>query len=169
MQPMTARLAQWLWVPLPSGMWLAPVWGLILATACGPQGGVESSRADASGSVNSPPILHIDDAGPIIVMSPDGRASDGQPAVDRSNADIAMVGCGNGKIDPGLDEACDDGNSRSGDGCSSDCKTIEKDYICPLPGAPCEYLVSCGDGRVGGKETTTATSSRTTAARLIAR
>ena len=30
-----------------------------------------------------------------------------------------MVGCGNGKLDPGLDEACDDGNSLSMDGCSA--------------------------------------------------
>lgn len=33
------------------------------------------------------------------------------------------VGCGNGLRDP--DEACDDGNRESGDGCSSDCRSSE--------------------------------------------
>ena len=58
--------------------------------------------------------------------------------------------CGDGKLDPG--EVCDDGNTRSGDGCSSDCKTIETDYACPTPGRPCTYLVKCGDGMLGGIE-----------------
>ena len=58
--------------------------------------------------------------------------------------------CGDGKLDPG--EVCDDGNTRSGDGCSSDCKTIETDYACPTPGKPCTYLVKCGDGMLGGIE-----------------
>lgn len=31
--------------------------------------------------------------------------------------------CGNGKIDPGLGEFCDDGNTVDGDGCSSTCQT----------------------------------------------
>ena len=35
--------------------------------------------------------------------------------------------CGDGVR--GRDEDCDDGNSRNGDGCSSDC-TVEKDYVC---------------------------------------
>src|SRR5437764_1377599 len=33
------------------------------------------------------------------------------------------VGCGNGVVTP--DEACDDGNNISGDGCSADCKSNE--------------------------------------------
>lgn len=134
---------------------LAPVWVLILATACGPHGEIELSRADAAEKVgDSGGTARGNDAGrPVIVMPPDGSAFDGRSAIDLVRADFAAVGCGNGKIDPGLDEACDDGNSRSGDGCSADCKTIEKDYACPEPGAPCEYLVACGDGRLGGKET----------------
>ena len=75
---------------------------------------------------------------------PDANACDG--AAD------CVVGCGNGKLDPGLGEACDDGNDVSGDGCSANCDTIENDYICPMPGMPCVYLVACGDGKRGGKE-----------------
>jgi len=81
--------------------------------------------------------------------SPD-RAAD-PDACD--GAASCVVGCGNGKIDPGLGEACDDGNDMSGDGCSAGCDTIENDFICPMPGMPCIYLVACGDGRRGGKET----------------
>jgi cysteine-rich repeat protein len=33
------------------------------------------------------------------------------------------VGCGNARLDPG--EACDDGNTSAGDGCSADCKSNE--------------------------------------------
>ncbi len=74
-------------------------------------------------------------------------------AVPCDDAGSCMIGCGNGKLDPGLSEACDDGNGKSGDGCSADCKTVEKDYLCQPPGMPCVYLVACGDGRLGGKET----------------
>src|SRR5262252_9497924 len=57
--------------------------------------------------------------------------------------------CGDGKIDTTAGEICDDGNQRSGDGCSGDCMTIEKDYACPQPGKACTYLVKCGDGVLG--------------------
>ncbi|HWA71882.1 MAG TPA: DUF4215 domain-containing protein [Polyangiaceae bacterium] len=63
------------------------------------------------------------------------------------------VGCGNGKVELKLGEVCDDGNSQSGDGCSSDCKTVETSYACPEPGKPCVSLVRCGDGKLGGAET----------------
>jgi len=42
-------------------------------------------------------------------------------------------------------EACDDGNAKSGDGCSSMC-TIETGYVCPFANAPC--VPNCGDGIV---------------------
>ncbi len=62
------------------------------------------------------------------------------------------LGCGDGVVTASLGEACDDGNSKSGDGCSSDCKTMETDYACPAAGQPCTYLVKCGDGKLGGIE-----------------
>ena len=65
--------------------------------------------------------------------------------------DADLPRCGNGKVDPGLGEACDDGNTRTGDGCSADCH-VEKDFDCPSPGKPCVYLVKCGDGVLGGIE-----------------
>ena len=61
-------------------------------------------------------------------------------------------GCGDGILDTAAGEVCDDGNFKSGDGCSGNCRAIEKDYACPMPGKPCTYLVKCGDGMLGGIE-----------------
>ena len=51
--------------------------------------------------------------------------------------------CGNGDITYG--EFCDDGNTTSGDGCSSLCKA-ESGYTCPQVGKPCVPIGQCGDG-----------------------
>ncbi len=56
---------------------------------------------------------------------------------------VAM--CGNGKIDG--DDACDDGNTMSGDGCSATC-TFEAGWTCNAQG--CTEI--CGDGLVVGNE-----------------
>ncbi len=48
-----------------------------------------------------------------------------------------------------LQEACDDGNTRSGDGCAANC-ALEPGFACPQPGAPC--TIPCGDGIVLGSE-----------------
>jgi cysteine-rich repeat protein len=49
--------------------------------------------------------------------------------------------CGNGILDG--DEACDDGNPTTGDGCSIAC-SVESGYICPTVGQLCVH--QCGDG-----------------------
>ncbi len=57
--------------------------------------------------------------------------------------------CGNGVLTS--NEACDDGNTVSGDGCSADCQTVEKGWVCRVPGKKCSP--DCGDGVVElGKE-----------------
>ena len=55
--------------------------------------------------------------------------------------------CGNGvrQTTGAYTEACDDGNLVSGDGCSSDCKTIEVGYYCSLA-VPNVCTTTCGDG-----------------------
>jgi fibro-slime domain-containing protein len=50
--------------------------------------------------------------------------------------------CGDGQVQG--DEICDDGNRVSGDGCSSDCRKVERGWTCRKPGPPCTVL--CGDG-----------------------
>lgn len=62
---------------------------------------------------------------------------------------ISQPGCGDGLLDTGLDEACDDGNNNSGDGCDSNC-LVETNYECTaVEGAlsVCTYI-SCGDGNL---------------------
>jgi fibro-slime domain-containing protein len=49
-------------------------------------------------------------------------------------------------------EACDDGNTNDGDGCSADCTMIEPGFRCPTVGAMCVAIV-CGDSRIERLET----------------
>jgi len=56
--------------------------------------------------------------------------------------------CGDKKITGA--ETCDDGNTKSGDGCSSACQ-LEPGWVCPVVGAACR-AAACGDGIVAGSE-----------------
>src|SRR5687768_9069766 len=55
----------------------------------------------------------------------------------------ATANCGDGKLDD--DEACDDNNKDSGDGCGSNCRYLEPGYVCPAEGEPCRQIAKCGD------------------------
>jgi fibro-slime domain-containing protein len=57
--------------------------------------------------------------------------------------------CGDGHV--AGNEQCDDGNTTSGDGCSSTC-AVEPGYTCPTPGALCVRLAYCGNGVVDGTD-----------------
>jgi len=46
------------------------------------------------------------------------------------------------------DEACDDRNMVSGDGCGSNCRYVEPGFVCPDEGMPCRAFTKCGDGAV---------------------
>ena len=59
--------------------------------------------------------------------------------------------CGDGRLESG--EACDDGNTVSGDGCLADCSAVEPNYVCPNPGQRCVSTTVCGDQKVTGTET----------------
>lgn len=62
--------------------------------------------------------------------------------------------CGDGVLDD--DEACDDGNQSSDDGCHADCLSVEPGYVCkpPQSGEPqiCIPFNKCGDGLVSFPE-----------------
>lgn len=64
---------------------------------------------------------------------------------------VAPPACGDGEINLDPPEACDDGNSLPGDGCSGAC-VIEPYFECPVPGQPCVSTIVCGDGVVGPGE-----------------
>jgi len=58
--------------------------------------------------------------------------------------------CGDGLLTS--DEACDDGNLLSGDGCTANCLSVERGYSCNPPGKPCRQIARCGDGVVAESE-----------------
>ncbi|HCU23657.1 MAG TPA: hypothetical protein DF383_01470, partial [Deltaproteobacteria bacterium] len=74
--------------------------------------------------------------------------------IDLTTGAIRTVGSSISRLDAiafAEPEACDDGNAVAGDGCSSDCKTIETGFTCDEPGQPCRQVV-CGDGKVEDTE-----------------
>ena len=126
----------------------------VLAGCAAVHGPAGETTSDASTAQDAPPLIDVQ----VPDINSGGafeahRGTSMDAAVTCDDAGSCVTGCGNGKLDPGLDEACDDGNSKGGDGCTADCHTVEKDYLCPQPGSACVYLVACGDGRLGGKET----------------
>jgi fibro-slime domain-containing protein len=60
--------------------------------------------------------------------------------------DTPTASCADGIRDE--DEACDDGNMISGDGCGSNCRYVEPGFVCPDEGLPCRAFTKCGDGAV---------------------
>ena len=79
--------------------------------------------------------------GPIDGSVMDATVVDARPDV------LTNVNCGDGQLQPG--ETCDDANTASDDGCSSNC-ILEPGYACPAPGQTC---VGCGDTIIQVNET----------------
>ncbi len=102
--------------------------GSSVATGGSNGGGGGAGGSGAAGGGGAPPI------------SLDGGG--GTP--DSGPVDI----CGNDLITG--KEQCDDGNTQSGDGCSSTCQ-IEDGWACPAPGVRC-IARQCGDGILVGLE-----------------
>ena len=57
--------------------------------------------------------------------APDARAVDASTPDARIFIDAPASRCGDGQIDPGRGEVCDDGANVGGDGCSADCTSVE--------------------------------------------
>ena len=134
---------------------------LLVSVACGssnPGGGISdtggSGGTGAGGTAQGGSGGHAGNAGTAVALGGGGAAgASGSGTGGNCTGDECVVGCGNGRIDPGLDEACDDGNIAAGDGCSADCRAVERDWACLEPGKPCTSLVECGDGKLMGMET----------------
>lgn len=74
----------------------------------------------------------------------DGTDNDGDTQIDCADSDCssaAACSCGNGVLDFG--EACDDGNSAGGDGCSSSCNP-ELGFTCTGTPSVCAPALACG-------------------------
>lgn len=72
----------------------------------------------------------------------------------KDDIDLSMqptpASCGDAVLDE--NEACDDGNLNSGDGCFENCLIVERGFICPTPGAACIPFAKCGDGQTNFPE-----------------
>ncbi|HET8939768.1 MAG TPA: DUF4215 domain-containing protein [Polyangiales bacterium] len=101
-----------------------------------------STRGEQSDSVNSDKF--------VVPRGRDEEDAGVAKPTDQDKPDADTTGCGDGRLQPG--EACDDGNDKAADGCSADCKRIERDYLCPAPNEPCVSTVVCGDSHVSGSE-----------------
>ncbi|WP_434383384.1 DUF4215 domain-containing protein [Melittangium boletus] len=90
--------------------------------------------------------------GPSNPSKPDaGLDSEKTDGGGSTSPDAGPLGrCGDG-IKQG-NEACDDGNTVSGDGCSANCSQVERGYVCEMPGKACAPTNICGNGKVEGTE-----------------
>ena len=66
------------------------------------------------------------------------------PESDPLNPRPASAHCGDGLLAP--DEACDDGNNASRDGCLHNCQRVEPGFSCAQAGRACHRVARCGDG-----------------------
>ncbi|MGB8298427.1 MAG: DUF4215 domain-containing protein [Polyangia bacterium] len=73
-----------------------------------------------------------------------GILGTGQTVRPDAALDQTPSGCGDGILTK--DEACDDHNTLSNDGCSADCRRVEPGYSCFPVGQPCHQIARCGDG-----------------------
>ncbi|MET0385146.1 MAG: DUF4215 domain-containing protein [Polyangiales bacterium] len=120
---------------------------------CGDDTSTRMDRIDQRRDAGAPERMDASsrEAGPpgLIEVDEDAGIDAGRNA-NADKPDAETGGCGDGRLQPR--EVCDDGNDRSGDGCSADCTQRERDYVCPAPGQACVSSVVCGDGRVSGRE-----------------
>jgi fibro-slime domain-containing protein len=99
-----------------------------------PDGGTTDGSTDGSG------------AGLSVDGSLDGVGGNGG-GIDQDIIDAPpTASCADGKLDD--DEACDDRNMVSGDGCGSNCRYVEPGWVCPDAGEPCRAFAKCGDAGV---------------------
>jgi fibro-slime domain-containing protein len=93
------------------------------SSSSGGSGGLNLSTASSGGSVTL-----------ATANGPINTKVDGPPT----------PGCGDKILTK--DEACDDGNQESNDGCGSNCRYVEAGYSCIPAGEPCHRVARCGDG-----------------------
>jgi len=106
--------------------------------------------AGAGGSATSDLPENVSGAGGVgSADSPEDPGSSGSGGATDDTAEGVPPGCGDGTLS--RNEACDDGNSKSGDGCNSACLP-ERGFSCANPGKACREIARCGDGIVAASE-----------------
>ncbi len=140
-----------------------------LAAACGES--ASSKSTVGSGSGGSGAGANDGTGGEIVITTATGgfAGEESNPCLGPNPPDNCQLvpsgpACGDGNLDAqpccppelapcedappsgaGCEEQCDDGNSLAGDGCNGGCR-VEPNFICPVPGQPCEFNFVCGNG-----------------------
>jgi fibro-slime domain-containing protein len=117
----------------------------LLAGACSAAGNSPTSNAEAGTGPGSGGTL----GGTGSSTSTGGRGGTG-PVIDPTTPPPTPPGCGDGTLTS--DEACDDSNNQSGDGCAANCLSVERGFSCAIPGQACREIARCGDGHVAASE-----------------
>lgn len=108
---------------------------LVVAALASSSGCVESQLVDCADGRACPVGTVCDDAHGTCVDpdrltacagAADGDACDAVPDGVCAEGVCIAAGCGNGLVEPGRGERCDDGNAVSGDGCTADCASDER-------------------------------------------
>lgn len=115
----------------------------------GPGGPSSQAESPPPGSgapepAGSSPGLVAEDEHPLVLDECDEGACAG------GSQTMTPPDCGDGELTE--DEACDDGNRVSGDGCAANCLATEPGFSCAAPGQPCQAIARCGDGLVASSE-----------------
>ena len=99
---------------------IAPPPGGLTATTAGTLFATITAHATPGEQVRNPPsgLFYI-----FGETTPGGLSTTAATGEASGNAELYYPGvCGDGVLDPGLGEQCDDGNTTSGDGCEADCQ-----------------------------------------------
>jgi fibro-slime domain-containing protein len=116
-----------------------------------PPGGASGTTAMGTGGSGDVGTLGTGETGSAVLdQVPDTNPCE-RPDAPPECVVVAPPACGDGEINLDPPEACDDGNSLPGDGCSGAC-VVEPYFECPVPGQPCVSTIVCGDGVVGPGE-----------------
>lgn len=118
--------------------WIIAVSGTLFAGACA-SGKIISGPEGSGGTNGDATIIRLDAPSTFINMDTRTTTRVGSDAPPGPN-------CGNGVLTS--DEACDDGNTVSGDGCANNCLNVEPGFSCATPGKACHPVARCGDGLV---------------------
>jgi len=110
---------------------------LWLSAGCSSDGSLKSQAGDAGGKGG--------DGTQVGSGAPPGTGAD-----DETSRRPPEPDCGNGELSE--EEACDDGNNKSGDGCAANCLRVDDGYSCNPPGKPCRHIARCGDGAMASSE-----------------
>ena len=118
---------------------LVAVPGMLLVAGCSSASIIPNGTGGTGGNAGDANFINLDATGVIVKLDTRGPIRSGSDAPPGPN-------CGNGQLTS--DEACDDGNTVSGDGCANNCLSVEPGYSCVNPGQLCRPVARCGDGLV---------------------